>query len=148
MLRTLLAAATIAATAAVVSGCASPPPVVKPTVDSVTTSLDRVIDSGSVLPSHSASADAPAIPAKMGSERITIKSYVGDASNLLSRMAKARGMEFKINGPEPRLPLLVTVDVDSVSFENFLSQVGFQFGQRADLVLGDRFIEIRYRGQP
>jgi len=143
MIRIVIAGFSIA----LVAGCAvTPPPKTPSAPDRVKTSLDEVLARDTVLPPHSVAADVKAVPAKMAGERITIRSYVGDASNLLSRLAKARGMSFRVNGPEPRLPLLVTVDVESVGLEDLLAQVGFQFGQRADLVLGDSHIEIRYRG--
>lgn len=97
---------------------------------------------------YSNAADIKATPGAMTGERITIRDYVNSADALLSRVARARGMDFSVTGPEPHLPLLVTVDVAGASFEEFLSIVGKQFGQRADLVLGDRKLEIRYRGQP
>jgi defect-in-organelle-trafficking protein DotD len=148
MVKTLVSIAG-AALLAGISGCSTPPPAQEVrSVDSVKVLLDKAIQDDVVMPVHSVSADVKAIPAQMNGDRITIRSYVGDASNLLSRLAKARGMTFKVNGPEPRLPLLVTVDVDSVTFEDLLRQVSFQFGQRANLVLGDGRIEIRYRGQP
>lgn len=128
-------------------GCATPVTSLRPT-DPAKMLIQQSILKAVQAPNHSANADTKATPAKMTGGQVTIRSYVGDASNLLSRVAKARGMNFLINGPEPRLPLLVTVDVESVGFEEFLSQVSFQFGQRADLVLGDNRIEIRYRGQP
>lgn len=130
------------------TGCATPPPPPQQLQDPVAIALEKVIAEGVEQPIHSVNADTKAVPAKMNGDRITIRSYVGDAANLLNRLAKARGMVFKINGPEPRLPLLVTVDVESVSLNDLLTEVGFQFGQRADLVLGDKRIEIRYRGQP
>lgn len=144
MIRKLLAITSIA----FVAGCATKPPPVTPAADPVRVSIEQALNKAADLPHHTMSADRPATPAVMKGDRITIRSYVGEASNLLGRLAKARGMTFKLNGPEPRLPLLVTVDVDSVTLEDLLSQVSFQFGQRADLVLGDGRIEIRYRGQP
>lgn len=145
MIRKLLAMTSIAFAA----GCATkPPPAPVKGPDPVKISIEQALARAADLPHHTMTADRPATPAVMSGDRITIRSYVGEASNLLSRLAKARGMVFKLNGPEPRLPLLVTVDVDSVTLEDLLSQISFQFGQRADLVLGDGRIEIRYRGQP
>lgn len=125
--------------------CASQPE--KP-VDPVKSSLEKMLVEVDSMPRHSSSAEAPAPAARLNGSRVTIRNYVGDASNLLGRLAKARDMRFIVNGPQPHLPLLVTIDVESVSFEDFLNQVSFQFGQRADLVLGDNHLEIRYRGQP
>lgn len=142
---------TIAAVSGLIlmAGCATPPtPPAAPAPDAARVALDKAIEKETSFPPHSVNADSKAVPAKMSNDRITIRSYVGDASNLLSRVAKARGMTFSVTGPEPRLPLFVTVDVDSVSLEGLLTQVGHQFGQRADPVLGDNHIEIRYRGQP
>lgn len=130
-------------------GCAAPPapePVVQEDVARV--ALQKLIVEVDSATSHSASADVRARPAVLEGDRITVRSYFGDAQNLLSRLAKARGMRFLVTGPEPRLPLFVTVDVDGVAFDDFLSQVSHQFGQRADIVLGEEVVEIRYRGQP
>ncbi len=144
-MRILTALVACAAMAACTAPVVAPAPVA---TDPIKTSLAQDLLEIESMPRHSATADAKAAPAKLAGGRITIRNYVGDAANLLTRIAKARNMQFLVNGPEPRLPLLVTVDVESVSFEEFLSQVGFQFGQRANLVLGDQKIEIRYRGQP
>ena len=129
-------------------GCAAPKVVEPHAVDPVKSTLEKIMVDADSLPAHSASADARAQPAIYSGDRITIRSYIGEASGLLSRIARARGLKFEVTGPEPRLPLLITVDVEMVSFEDFLRTIGHQFGQRADLVLGDKRIEIRYRGQP
>lgn len=137
----------MALAAAFVSACSTPPTEPKQP-DPARIALERALGRSSAMPAHADHADVAPKPARMSGEAITIRSYVGDAANLLSRVAKARNLEFKVTGPEPRLPLLVAVDVDAVSFEDFLKDVGYQFGQRANVVLGDRHIEIRYRGQP
>lgn len=132
---------------ALAAGCATRVPPPQPP-DEAAVSLARVLKTKRDLPEHSDHVDAKATPAVMDGAAVTIRGYVGDASNLLSRVAKARAIGFDVTGPEPRLPLFVAVDVDGVPFERFLADVAHQFGQRANLVLTDRGIEIRYRGQP
>ena len=136
----------VALIAVLLSGCVAPPVAPMPVTDAASTALARLIVEVDDAQSHSATADAKPKPAVMSGNRITVKSYIGEAANLLSRIARARGFTFVVTGPEPRLPLLVTVDVENVSFEDFLTHVGLQFGQRADVVLGESRIEIRYRG--
>jgi hypothetical protein len=131
----------------VCAGCA--PLVPKPTtVDPVKVSLERIMVEVDQMPTHSAMADASTPQAVLNSGHITVRRYIGEARNLLSRLAAARGMKFSVGGPEPRLPLLITVDVEGATLEELLSMIGHQFGQRANLVLSDDRIEIRYRGQP
>lgn len=89
-------------------------------------------------------AERPPQPA-VKEETVTV-SFQGDAAQLLQKVATARGLRFSVHGPRPFLPLPVHVDVVGVSFEEFLTDVGHQFGQRADLVLGEGALEIRYRG--
>lgn len=132
-----------ALTAAMLTACAAPPPAAQP--DSVDLALRAAIDEHR-LPSHAQSADAPAQPARLSGAVLTVRQYVGDAAVLLQRVATSRGLTFRVTGPEPRLPLLIAIDVEGVPFETFLSDVGYQFGQRADLVLTAGGIEIRYRG--
>ncbi len=97
------------------------------------------------LPSGTSSADAKMKPAVMDGA-ISI-NYAGDAKDLLKQMSAVRGKTFSVRGPQPYLPLFVMVDVKGVSFEEFLTDVGSQLGQRADLVLTNNTIEVRYRGQ-
>lgn len=142
-----LAAVLSALVGAASTGC-STPPAQSPDPDPVRQALEKSLDLAASMPAHADHVEARPKPARMTGESITIRSYVGDAANLLSRVAKARGMDFRVTGAEPRLPLFVAVDVDAVSLEDLLKDVSYQFGQRASLVLGDRHIEIRYRGQP
>ena len=146
MTRRFTACKALIALSVVTAGCATPPASAPAQKDPARVALETAIARKADLPEHAAAADIPAKPAVLAAGTVTIRSYVGEASSLLGRVARARGMAFKVTGPEPRLPLLVTVDVDGVTFEEFLGLVGHQFGQRAHLVLGDSRIEIRYRG--
>jgi hypothetical protein len=98
------------------------------------------------LGSHATNAEAPAKPATLTGGRITMRNYVGTGEDVLSKVARARGMRFLVTGPEPHLPLLVAVDLVDARFEDFLSNVSLQFGGQAKVVLGDDRIEIRYAG--
>lgn len=128
-------------------GCATPPPPAAPPVsDPIADRLQEAIVKISALPEFTRSADNQAPAAQLGA--LVTASFQGDAAQLLRRVADARGMELKIRGPKPYLPLVVHVDAVNQPIDDFLKDVGYQFGQRADLVVADGAIEIRYRGQP
>lgn len=128
------------------AGCTTPPVVVPVQKSEVAEALERSLARVHQMPDHTTSMDAKAKDATLAGGSITIHSYQNEAAKLLSRVAAARGMKFLVRGPEPRLPLFVNIDVENVSFEEFLATVGHQFGQRADIVLSNDTIEIRYRG--
>jgi len=108
--------------------------------------LSSAISRVAAAPASTTSADAKAVPAQMAGGRITV-NFAGEAKDLLRQMASPRTVEYKVRGPQPHLPLFVIVDVKNVTFEEFLTDVGSQFGQRADLVLTNKSIEVRYRDQ-
>ena len=76
-------------------------------------------------------------------------NYSGDAATLLRQIAAARGLEFKITGPQPRMPLFLVLNVTRAPLFDFLREVGGQFGQRADVApINGKYsngIELRYR---
>ena len=144
-LRVLSIAATCAIAALVLAGCATPP-VPAPQPNEVGDALEQSMARVDTMPGHAKSMDSKAKEATLTGGLITIRSYQNEASKLLSRVAAARGMKFSVQGPEPRLPLFVSIDVENVTFEELLTTVGHQFGQRADIVLSNGAIEIRYRG--
>jgi hypothetical protein len=126
------------------AGCATPPPPIKP--DPVRLALERTVAADASLAAHTKSEEAPAAPAVMSGPRVTMRNYIGTGQDVLSKVAHARGLRFVVTGPEPHLPLLVTVDMANASYEDFISNVSLQFGGRAKVVLGDDRIEIRYAG--
>lgn len=92
------------------------------------------------------SADARPHAARLSGAGPTISvSFAGDARVLLRQVAAARGVGYEVRGPEPRLPLFVIVDVNNVTIEQLYQDIGSQMGQRADLVLKNNGIEVRYR---
>ena len=138
------------AMAVLLAGCAAPP---KPRqeVDPAATKLKALLASTDTLSPATASADAAATAAKpetkaraMAADRMSL-SFTGHAADLLKPLAAARGLAFKIAGPQPHLPLFVVVDHKDASFEDVLRDVAAQFGQRAQLALTDTAVEIRYR---
>lgn len=144
--RNITRLAALAAVAAA-TGCASPPPPPPaPEVDPIADRLKASIVEVRSLPAFTKNADNKAPAPAYGA--LVTASFQGDAAQLLKRIADARGLELKIRGPKPYLPLIVHVDAVNQPIEEFLKDVGYQFGQRADLVLGAGALEIRYRGMP
>jgi hypothetical protein len=131
--------------AALLAACTTPPPAPKPP-DESRAMIEAALRRADTLPAHTRGADSKAPAAVTTGESVSI-NYVGEARDLLRQVSAARGLTFRVSGPQPHLPLFVLVDVNGVSFEEFLGDVGSQFGQRASLALTDSSIEVRYRGQ-
>lgn len=64
------------------------------------------------------------------SDRLSV-DWEGDAIELLSQLARQRGLAFAYSGV--RLPLPVIVHVSNITFENLLRQLETQIGWRATL---------------
>lgn len=141
MLRSLFACATFSV---VLAGCATPPsPVVRQSeVGKALDSAIRRVDAQA--PYTAGPEDKPNEPA-FDDGKISVV-WEGEAADLLARVAKARSLDFKVYGPYPRPPLPVFVNMKGAEYDEFLRDVGHQLGQRADLVVTDSRIEIRFRG--
>lgn len=129
----------------VLYGCASPPPPPPETPDESRRMIEHAIARSAVLPQSTSSADAKPAAAVMAGKGGFYITFAGEAKDLLRRVAVARGLAFRVRGPQPHLPLFVIVDAKNVPFEEFLADVGAQFGQRADLAITNEAIEVRYR---
>lgn len=97
------------------------------------------------IKSHTMAEDVRAPKPVLAGPLLTIDSYQGDAATLLKRIAAANGRAFEITGTEPRLPLFVHVDVRNADMKSVLSDIGAQFGGRADLILTQSHIKIAYK---
>ncbi|PKH19366.1 hypothetical protein CIG19_20205 [Enterobacterales bacterium CwR94] len=64
------------------------------------------------------------------SDRLSV-NWEGDATELLSQLARQRGLAFVYSGV--RLPLPVIVHAENITFENLLRQLEIQIGWRATL---------------
>lgn len=110
--------------------------------------LHNAINRNLATPTESglvADAKAPVANLQAADGQVSI-AYSGEAAVLMDKVARAKGMKFQVTGPQPRLPLFVTVAIKGGTWNQLYRDVGAQFGQRADLVLHDDGIEIRYRG--
>jgi len=134
----------VALVAAALSACTTAPPAPAAPDDSRGL-IEAALKRADSLPAHTRSASAPAPAAVTAGASLSI-NYAGEARDLLRQVSAARGLSFRVTGPQPHLPLFVIVDVKDVTFEEFLGDVGSQFGQRAELALTDAAIEVRYRG--
>jgi defect-in-organelle-trafficking protein DotD len=137
----------LAVSALALSGCATGPANVAATEDPAMTSVDKALQrSKSDLPEFTASSTAKPAPAKESGPAISL-DYAGEAKVLLARLAKANGMEYRTLGPQPHLPLFVVVNAKDARLADVLRDAGEQFGERADLVLKDKAIEVVYRAR-
>lgn len=84
--------------------------------------LEGDINAGTSLPVAAIRAD---------SDRVTL-SWNGDAVELLSALARARGQTFSFTGV--RLPLPIDIEVQSVTYANLLRIIQMQTAWRATLV--------------
>lgn len=131
----------------VLAGCTTVAPAPAPLADKETESmLTAAIARVDAASASTRGADRAVTPARTTGASMTI-NYAGDAKDLLKMVAASRDMKFNVRGAQPHLPLFVIVNVKDVAFEEFLTDVGSQFGQRADLALTNNSIEVRYRGQ-
>lgn len=69
--------------------------------------------------------------------------WEGEGAEILSRIATAKKLKFKITGPQPRLQLPVFVHLKNVTLKEAVQAIGEQFGGRADAVLSDEGIELQ-----
>jgi len=122
-------------------GCASPPPPPAPAApDTVSTRLDSVIQAAPVRDIH---ADTQRPAAVFTWERVEV-DYFGDASVLLRQMAQGLSLEFVVTGPTPHLPIFVQVSSSGKAMEEVWRRMALQLGGRADVVLRDTMIGLRY----
>jgi len=135
---------TVIFAAAVLSACTAIP--APPTTEDAESAkmLASAIKRAEGASRGTSSADAKPRAAEMSGGQVTI-NFAGEAKDLLRQMSATRAIAFRVRGPEPHLPLFVIVNVQAVTFEEFLADVGAQFGQRADLALTNDSIEVRYR---
>ena len=128
-----------------ITGCAAPTPPQAEREDPVSVMIQASIARSNLAPTFTESSLAkPATPILAGAQ-ISL-TFAGDARTLLPKIAAANNLQFAALGPQPHLPLFITVNVHNVPLTALLKEVAAQFGQRASLALTDKAIEIRYNG--
>lgn len=142
-----LAPLAVVSVAAILTGCFSSPVKVNRDSDPAISSLDKVLDRAKAdLPAFTATSTAKAPEPKVKAEEISL-DYAGEAKVLLSRLAAANKLKFSVTGPQPHLPLFVVVNAKGVELVDVMKDIGEQFGERADLVMTDKSVEVHYRGK-
>lgn len=138
----------------VLSGCASPPPVMhlnnadaslaeaSYSVSRSISSLSETAQAAHPLPK----LDPPPNPASYGMAGLTSVDWSGPVEPLVRQIAKVTGYRVRVLGTEPAIPVLVTVYDKNMMVADILRDVGFQCGRRAAVVVypESRVIEIRY----
>ena len=138
-----LGAGAVAAALLALGGCATPPEPT-PSSDPVAVQLDRLFQKSASQASFTGSADAKAPAPRMADGKLWV-TWRGDANDLLKNLEPVTGQKLSVTGPTPRLPLYVQVHALGVSVDEVMRDIGYQLGQRADLVLLPSGVEIRYR---
>jgi len=144
---------------AFLAGCQSPPPSVVPVAaapDIVTVKLTEAADKASAALQRIAQIQqmrAPATPPAQDfadappnlKQPITIR-WAGPIEPILKTLAERAGLQFRVTGHEPPVPLTVAVDVYDEPLIHVLQNIGLQAGERADVAIdGPRgVVEIRY----
>lgn len=75
----------------------------------------------------------------------TTVEYFGDVAVFLGEAAKHLGLGFRITGPQPGMPIFVRIQSKEEGLDEVLRRVALQLGGRADVVLRNDAIELRYR---
>jgi len=112
--------------------------------EAVAMQLDAAMQRVKDQPRWSESMDSRAQFASFATNAVSV-SYQGSAASLLKAIAAARGKSFKVTGPSPHLPIFVFVKTKGQPYTDFMRDLEKQFGQRAEIVLTDTVIELRYR---
>lgn len=95
---------------------------------------------------HPINTQAIPDPAAYGmGARVSI-DWSGPIEPIVQQIAQASAYRVNVVGKEPAVPILVTVNAKNEMLGDILSNVGYQCGKRADLVLypETQVIELRY----
>lgn len=77
----------------------------------------------------------------------TTTDYFGDAAVFLREVAQGVGVRAVISGPQPTIPIFIRIQAENEPLDEVLRRVAEQLGGRADVVLRNTSIEMRYRPQ-
>ena len=136
--------ASAVATALLALSACTTPPAPTPSTDPAGAKLDLLFQKSANQPGFTGSADAVAPAPKLTDGKLWV-SWRGDANDLLKNLEPVTGQKYSVAGPTPRLPLYVQVHAQGVPVDEVMRDIGYQLGQRADLVLTPAGVEIRYR---
>lgn len=125
------------------AACSTPPPA-STSADPAAVQLDRLFQKSAKQAEFTGSADAKAPAPRLQDGKLWV-TWRGDANDLLKNLEPVTGQKLNVSGPVPRMPLYVQVHALGVPVDEVMRDIGYQLGQRADLVLTAGGVEIRYR---
>ncbi len=133
----------------ILSGCSSlhsqPSPAPSdPPVDPAASRIDAVIAQGAAERKVDVDMSRPRATYDWNA---TTVDFFGDASVFLKEVAAGVGMRAVISGPQPTIPIFIRIQAVNEPLEQVLRRVAEQLGGRADIVLRNTSIEMRYRPQ-
>lgn len=132
--------------ALLLTGCAAAPqPPTQPAApDPVASRIDATLSKAAQ--ERNVDVDTPRPQAIYGWKSTTV-DYFGDAAVFLREVAQGVGLKAVVTGPQPALPIFIRIQAKDEPLQEVLRRVAEQFGGRADVVLRDGSIEMRYRPQ-
>ncbi len=81
-----------------------------------------------------------------GLDKVTSMTWTGPIDQVTRTLTELAGLNFRIIGKEPPLPLVVSVDAHNQEIGKILRDIGFQAGRRADIILNTatNTVDLRY----
>jgi defect-in-organelle-trafficking protein DotD len=139
--------------ALVVSGCSTPPAKNPAAADAERSARRQDLDArlsdtearvAALKRSTSTAANRPVGGVRVNPDNKVTVSWSGEAAPLVTQLARAKGLEPKITG-KPIMPIPVSIDVTDADVVDVLRDIGAQLGSRADLIMRNNQLELRYR---
>jgi defect-in-organelle-trafficking protein DotD len=81
-----------------------------------------------------------------GMHKITSITWTGPIDQITRTLSELAGVNFRVIGKEPPLPLVVNVEAHNQEIGKILRDIGFQAGRRADIILNTatNTVDLRY----
>jgi defect-in-organelle-trafficking protein DotD len=81
-----------------------------------------------------------------GLDKVTSLTWTGPIDQVTRTLTELAGLNFRVIGTEPPLPLVVSVNAHNQEIGKILRDIGFQAGRRADIILNTatNTVDLRY----
>lgn len=81
-----------------------------------------------------------------GMNQVTSLTWTGPIDQVTRTLSEMAGLQFRIGGKAPPLPLVVSVDAHQQPIGQILRDIGLQAGRRADIIINTttKTLDLRY----